>query len=146
MSLEFFPAVDATKDSMFASNTGGGTITAILAVTNIPLPHNQNLSNFTVNPANDTFTVPVTGRYFISYQVNATATLAVTYQLILNGSTPIPGSIVSQIIGVSGYSCNVIVSLTKGNTISLQAVGLAVILSLPTAGSTGAALTIIRLS
>ena len=38
--------------------------------TNIPPANNQSLGNFTVNASNDVFTIPVTGRYHLTYQVN----------------------------------------------------------------------------
>lgn len=52
-----------TANSMYAANTGGGTITVLLGGTNISLPSIQNLVGFTVNATNNTFTVPATGRY-----------------------------------------------------------------------------------
>lgn len=131
---------------MYASNTSGGTIATILSGTNISLPNNQNLSSFTVNGANNTFTIPITGRYFITYQINTTAALLVSSRLILNGSTPIPGSIISPAVSTSTFVNNVIVSLTAGNTITLQVYGLIGLVTLLGGGSTGASLSIIRLS
>ncbi len=55
-----------TTNSMFANNTLGGPISVILGGTNIPLSNNQSLGNFTVNATNDIFTIPVTGRYYLT--------------------------------------------------------------------------------
>ncbi|MDA1636885.1 collagen-like triple helix repeat-containing protein [Bacillus cereus] len=131
---------------MFAANTVGSTIVVLLGGTNIPLPSDQSLDGFTANGANDTFTVPVTGRYYITYHINTTTALLVSSQLLLNGTTPIPGSILTPIVSTASYNNDVIVSLTAGNTITLQLFGLAATVVLLGGGSTGAALTIIRLS
>ena len=78
---------------MFANNTLGDPITVILGGTNIPLSNNQSLGNFTVNASNDIFTIPVTRRYHLTYQVNTTTALLAGTKLLLNASTPLPGSI-----------------------------------------------------
>ena len=82
-----------TTNSMFANNTSGGPISVILGGTNIPLSNNQSLGNFTVNASNDIFTIPVTGRYYLTYQVNTTTALLAGTRLLLNSSTPLSGSI-----------------------------------------------------
>ena len=82
-----------TTNSMFANNTLGGPISVILGGTNIPLSNNQSLGNFTVNTSNDIFTIPVTGRYYLTYQVNTTTALLAGTRLLLNSSTPLSGSI-----------------------------------------------------
>ena len=84
-----------TTNSMFANNTLGGPISVILGGTNIPLSNNQSLGNFTVNASNDIFTIPVTGRYYLTYQVNTTTALLAGTRLLLNSSTPLSGSIFS---------------------------------------------------
>ncbi|MBJ8038341.1 BclA C-terminal domain-containing protein, partial [Bacillus cereus] len=137
---------NVTTDSMFTSNTIGSTINVLLGGTNIPLPNNQSLDGFTANIANDTFTVPATGRYYITYKINTTVALLVSSQLLLNSTTPIPGSILSPAISTANYNNDVIVSLTTGDTISLQLFGLAATVVLPSNNSTGASLTITRLS
>nr|WP_245644910.1 hypothetical protein [Peribacillus loiseleuriae] len=132
---------------MYASNTVGSTIVVLLGGTSVPLPNNQSLDGFTVNGANTTFTVPVTGRYYLTYQINTTVALLAGSRLILNGTTtPIPGSIVSPAVSTSNYNNDVIVSLTAGDTILLQLFGLVATVILVGGGATGAALTIIRLS
>ncbi|NMD69283.1 hypothetical protein HHO41_03210 [Bacillus sp. DNRA2] len=146
MSLDLQKAVDATEDSMYASNTTGPTIATILGGTNIPLANNQNLSSFTVNGANDTFTVPMTGRYLISYQVNTTTALLVNTRIILNGATPIPGSIIDPVLSLAVFNNSMIVPLNAGDTITLQLFGLLGSVTLIGGGATGAALTIIRLA
>ncbi|HDR4909486.1 TPA: hypothetical protein QCR48_006158 [Bacillus cereus] len=130
-----------TTNSMFANNTLGGPISVILGGTNIPLSNNQSLGNFTVNASNDIFTIPVTGRYYLTYQVNTTTALLAGTRLLLNASTPLPGSIFSPAISTSNYNNNLI----AGNTISLQLFGVLSIVNLVGGGSTGASLTIIRI-
>ncbi|MGG4226989.1 BclA C-terminal domain-containing protein, partial [Bacillus paramycoides] len=135
-----------TTNSMFAANTEVSTIVVVIGGTNIPLPDDQSLDGFTANVANDTFTVPATGRYYITYQINTTAALLVSSRLLLNGTTTIPSSIVEPTISTASYNNDVIVSLTAGNTITLQLFGLVATAVFLGGGSTGAALTIIRVS
>ncbi|PGD78962.1 hypothetical protein COM36_22810 [Bacillus toyonensis] len=134
-----------TTNSMFANNTLGGPISVILGGTNIPLSNNQSLGNFTVNASNDVFTIPVTGRYHLTYQVNTTTSLLAGTRLLLNASTPLSGSIFSPAISTSNYNNNLITNLIAGNTISLQLFGILSIVNLVGSGSTGASLTIIRI-
>lgn len=135
-----------TANSMYASNTAGATILVLLGGANISLPNNQNLGGFTVNGANNTFTVPATGRYYLTYQLNTTLGLLVSSRLMKNTSTSLPGSIISPAVGTSSYNNDLIVTLNAGDTITLQFFGLIATAILTGGGSTGAALTIIRLS
>ncbi|MEK3929620.1 BclA C-terminal domain-containing protein [Bacillus sp. FSL R7-0642] len=134
-----------TTNSMFANNTLGGPISVILGGTNIPLSNNQSLGNFTVNATNDIYTIPVTGRYYLTYQINTTTSLLAGTRILLNSSTPLPGSIFSPAISTSNYNNNLITNLIAGNTISLQIFGVLSIVNLVGGGSTGASLTIIRI-
>lgn len=110
------------------------------------LSSNQNSGSFTVNVANTVFTVPATGRYYLTYQINTTAGLLAGSRLILNGDTPIPSSIISPAVAISNYNNDVIVNLSAGDTISLQLFGLVATVVLTGGGSAGASLTIIRLN
>ncbi|MGH0487021.1 BclA C-terminal domain-containing protein [Bacillus mycoides] len=136
--------INITTNSMFANNTVGGTVSVVLGGTNILLSNNQSLNSFAVNSANDLFTVPVTGRYYLSYQINTATVLLAGSRLILNGSTSLLGSILSPALSTSSYNNNLITILNAGNTISLQLFGLLSIVNLVGGGSTGAPLTIIR--
>ena len=138
-----------TANSMYASNTVGTVIAVALGgATSIPLPNNQNLDSFIPNGANTIFTVPETGRYYITYQINTTAVVGIGAgsRILRNGTTPIPGSILRPVISVATFNNDVIVNLTAGDTISLQLFSsiLLVATLLSAGGSTGAALTIIR--
>lgn len=73
---------------MYASNTTGSTILVILGGSLIPLPTNQSLGTFTVNGVNTIFSVPVTGRYYLTYQINPNASLLAGSRLLLNGHPP----------------------------------------------------------
>ncbi|MED4003487.1 BclA C-terminal domain-containing protein, partial [Priestia aryabhattai] len=142
--------VSITSNSMFACNTTGSVIPVALGGANsIPLPNNQNLDGFTVNGPSTIFTVLETGRYYITYQVNTTVALGVGAgsRILLNGTTPIPGSILSPAVSAATFNNDVIVNLSAGNTISLQLFSsiLLVATLLSTGGSVGAALTIIRI-
>lgn len=140
------PGTSVTNNSMYASNTVGSTIAVLLGGTNIPLPNNQSLGGFTVNGGNNTFTVPASGRYYITYQMSTTVALLAGSRIMLNGSTVIPGSIVSPAVSTSSYNNDLIVSLNAGDRLSLQFYGLLATVILTGSGSRGAALTIIRLS
>lgn len=140
------PGTSVTSQSMYASNTVGSTIAVLLGGTNIPLPNNHSLGGFTVNGGNNTFTVPASGRYYITYQMSTTVALLAGSRIMLNGSTAIPGSIVSPAVSTSSYNNDLIVSLNAGDRISLQFYGLLATVILVGSGARGAALTIIRLS
>ena len=150
MSLQLFrileDAIIITADSMFATNTIGSLILSVVTGTPVPLPNNQNLSSFTANGANNTFTVPATGRYLITYHVNTSVSLLVGTRLMLNGSTPIPGTIISAALSKNVFSNTSIISLNQGNTITLQIFGLLGAVTLLGGGSTGASLAIVRLT
>ncbi len=88
--------------------------------------------------------MPVTGRYYFSYQINTTTALLAGSRLLLNGSTSLLSSILSPALSTSSYNNNLITILNAGNTISLQSFGLLSIVNLVGGGSTGAPLTIIR--
>lgn len=140
-----FTDKDVTNNSMYASNTTGTTIVVVLGGTLVSLPNNQDLDGFVVNGANTIFTVPVSGRYYLTYQVNTTATLLSNTRLIRNGS-PIPGSIISPIISTSNFNSDVILFLNQNDTISLQLFGIIGVATLLGGGATGASLSVIRLS
>lgn len=127
---------------MSASNTTGQTIAVILGGTNVPLPSAQNLDGFTANGANTTFTVPATGTYLVTYRVNPTVAVAMSSQVLRNG-TAIPGSILSP-VATTSYEATVITPLTAGDTLTLQLSGIvsAVVLQ----GGAGASLTVVRLA
>ena len=139
-----------TANSMYASNTVGTVIAVALGgATSIPLPNNQNLDSFIPNGANTVFTVPETGRYYITYQINTTAAVGIGAgsRILQNGTTPIPGSILRPVISVATFNSDVIVNLTAGDTISIQLFSSIILAAtlLSAVGSTGAALTIIRI-
>ncbi|MFI8626259.1 collagen-like protein, partial [Bacillus altitudinis] len=133
-----------TTNSMYASNTSGNTVLVVLGGTAVTLPNNQSLDGFTVSGGNTVFTVPVSGRYFITYQVNTSAALLAGTRVINNG-TPIAGSILTPALSTSTYNVSLITTLAAGNQISLQIFGLVATVVLLGGGSVGAALTIIRL-
>ncbi|MCY7695335.1 collagen-like protein, partial [Bacillus altitudinis] len=133
-----------TTNSMYASNTSGSTVLVVLGGTAVTLPNNQSLDGFTVSGGNTVFTVPVSGRYFITYQINTNASLLAGARVINNG-TPIAGSILSPALSTSTYNVSLVTTLAAGNQISLQIFGLVATVVLLGGGSVGAALTIIRL-
>ncbi|WP_366597502.1 hypothetical protein AB0R87_08685 [Bacillus pumilus] len=101
---------------------------------------NQSLDGFTASGGNTIFTVPVSGRYFITYQVNTNAALLAGTRLVNSGSA-IPGSILTPVLSASTYNVSLITTLAAGN----QIFGLVATVVLLGGGSVGAALTIIRL-
>ena len=115
----------------------------VLGGTTIPLPNNQNMDSFTVNGGNTIFTVPITGTYMVTYQVNITAGLLVSTQVLRNG-TAIPSSVFSPLASVSAFSATTIVSLTAGDQLQLQFFGFLGAATLQ--GGAGATLTVIRLA
>ncbi|PGW32362.1 BclA C-terminal domain-containing protein, partial [Bacillus thuringiensis] len=137
--------ISTTANSMYAGNTIGSAITVVSGGTNIPLPNNQVLDSFVVTITNDSFTVPVTGLYYITYQINIALPLLVGSRIVLNGSA-IPGSIFAPPVTTSNFSNDVIVQLTAGDILSLQLFGSAGTATLIGGSSEGAELTIIRLT
>lgn len=130
--------------SGFAANTTGAVIPVVLAGTNIPLPSVQNLgTGISVNGANTVFTVANSGRYRIAYSVNLTAALLVSSRILINGVSNTSLSIL-PIISTNRHSAEAIVTLTAGNSITLQLFGFIGTAQL-LAGSQGAGLTIERI-
>ncbi|WP_367569435.1 hypothetical protein [Lacrimispora sp.] len=128
---------------MNAQNTTGAAILVLLGGTAIPLPNNQNLDGFTVNGANTIFTVPSTGTYLVTYQLNVTLALLMSARVTRNG-TAIPGSVFSPAVSVSAYTATTILTLNAGDQLSLQFFGVAGTATLQ--DGAGATLTVIRLA
>ncbi len=95
-----------------------------------------------MNPANTVFTIGPAGRYFITYNLNATAALAANSRLIVNG-TPVGATVRNALLNIATFSADIILNLAAGSTVSLQLFGLITVTTLQ-AGQ-GASLTIIRL-
>lgn len=128
---------------MSALNTSGTTIAVVLGGTPVPLPDNQVLNSFTVDVQNQVFTVPATGNYLITYDINTTAALLMSSRVLRNGAA-LPGTIIAPVAAISTFSATRIASLNAGDTLSLQLFGLlgAAVLR----GGVGASLNVIRLS
>ncbi|WP_353096743.1 hypothetical protein [Tissierella praeacuta] len=131
-----------TINSMSASNTSSVTIGVILGGTSVPLPDAQNLDAFTADGTNTSFTVPVTGRYYINYNIDLTVALAVGSRITVNGS-PLAGSDVQPLLGTQ-YNASVIANLSAGDSLGLELYGLigAAILR----DGAGASLNVIRVA
>jgi hypothetical protein len=127
---------------MTARNTSGLLTLNLLGATPIPLPDNQNLDGFTASSGSTTFTVPETGKYLITYDVNSTVGVAMTTQVSQNG-TPISGSVVSSLLGLINYSATTFADLSAGDTIRLE---LQSLLNLGLAAGDAASLTLIRIA
>lgn len=140
---------NVTTSGMFASNTLGSVIVVALGgSTNIRLPNNQSLGNFIGN-ANDTvFTVPETGRYYITYQINTTVGLGIGAgaRVTANG-TPIPGTILVPAVSNATFYRDCITPLTAGSTLSLQLFSSILLTAtlISGGGTIGASLNIIRI-
>jgi hypothetical protein len=130
-----------TTTDMNADNTTGAVIGIVLGGTNIPLPNNQILNNFTVDGTNTIFTVTETGTYLVSYHVALTVAVLLTSGVSVNG-TLAPSSVLTPLLSVSQYNNTFLLNLTAGDQLSLQLSGLlgAVVLQ---AGS-GAGLSLVR--
>ncbi|MGQ3379121.1 BclA C-terminal domain-containing protein, partial [Priestia endophytica] len=131
-----------TATSLNAVNTGGSVYAVVLGGTNITLPTQNIGGGITANAGNTVFTVPTTGRYYITYQINITAALLVSTRLVINGAGNLPSTI-APVVGLTSFNNDVIVPLDAGSTISLQFFGLVGLATL-IAGGAGATLTIIR--
>ena len=94
---------------MSASNTTGQSLTVALGGISVPLPSAQNLDGFTANGTDTSFTVPQTGTYLVTYQVSPTVAVAMSSQVLRNG-TAIPGSVRSP-VATTEYSATVIRAL-----------------------------------
>ena len=127
---------------MSASNTTGQSLTVALGGISVPLPSAQNLDGFTANGTDTSFTVPQTGTYLVTYQVSPTVAVAMSSQVLRNG-TAIPGSVRSP-VATTEYSATVIAPLTAGDTLTLQLSGIAAVVVLQ--GGSGASLNVVRLA
>ncbi|HHX61490.1 MAG TPA: collagen-like protein, partial [Epulopiscium sp.] len=128
-----------TMTSMFAANTGAPTLNVVGGV-RVSLPDSQKLDGFGVNANNRRFTIPVTGRYYISYAVNLTEAVALTSQILINNAIEL-ASIRSSLIEKS-YRADFIADLTAGDIVRLELVGDT---SVTLENGVGASLNIIRL-
>lgn len=136
---------NVTATSSYADNTSGTAISVVVAGTPVPLPNDQLLpGDITVDGSNTIFTVNTAGRYRLSYHVNTTATLAMGTRLIINGAASVPTTL-SPALSLSNYSCETMLDLTAGTTVTLQLFGLVATATLLT-GASGASLMITRLS
>ncbi|NLN14658.1 MAG: collagen-like triple helix repeat-containing protein, partial [Tissierellia bacterium] len=134
------PGPTVTENSMFAANTAGDTIDLVIGTALVPLPDGQNLDGFTPDAANEVFTVPEAGRYYISYKLNTTLALALQTVITVNGA-PIEASRVNPPLALSNFSADVIVDLAAGDEIALQVEGIG---SVTLQDGVGASLTVIR--
>ncbi len=127
---------------MSASNTTGQSLSVILGGTDVPLPSAQSLDGFTADGTNTAFTVPVTGTYLVTYRINPTVAVAMSSQVLRNG-TAIPGSVFSP-VATTEYGATVITPLTAGDTLTLRLSG--IIAAVVLQGGAGASLTVVRLA
>ncbi|WP_206871065.1 BclA C-terminal domain-containing protein, partial [Clostridium zeae] len=133
-----------TTNSAFAANTSGSIISVILGGTSVSLPNSQNIGpGISIDGTNTTFTVSNAGTYYITYDINLTAALAVSSRLIINGSAN-TASTVDPVLSTSSFTNDIIVDLTANSTITLQLFGLLGAATLISGGA-GASLSIIRL-
>ena len=108
----------------------------------VRLPDGQNLDGFTASPNNRQFTVPVTGRYYISYEVNLAVAVLLKSQLLINNVVE-TGAVRGSLIGRT-YSADIILDLNSGDVLEIELVSpLPMILTLE--NGVGASLSIIRL-
>ncbi len=108
----------------------------------MPLPSAQSLDGFTVDGTNSVFTVPVTGTYLVTYRINPTVAVAMSSQVLRNG-TAIPGSVFSP-VATTEYGATVITPLTAGDTLTLRLSG--IIAAVVLQGGAGASLAAVRLA
>ncbi|NER44790.1 hypothetical protein G3M54_34220 [Bacillus megaterium NBRC 15308 = ATCC 14581] len=115
----------------------------------IPLPNNQNLDGFIANGPNTIlqYQLLVVTTLLTKLILQAALGVGAGSRILLNSTTPIPGSILSPVLSTSTFNNDVIVNLSAGNTISLQLFSSILLIAtlLSAGGSVGAALTIIRL-
>lgn len=114
----------------------------VLGGTDVPLPNAQNLDGFTANGTNTTFTVPETGTYLITYRINPTVAVAMSSQVLRNG-TAIPGSVFSP-VATTSYEATVVTPLTAGDTLTLRVSG--VVAAVVLQGGSGASMAVVRLA
>lgn len=111
------------SDFMSTSNATSAVVAVVLGGTDVPLPDNQDLNTFTVDGTNTEFTVPTTGKYKIEYNIATTVALLVSSRILQNGS-PITPSVVTPTVAANNLRSSFIVSLTAGDTLTMQLFGL----------------------
>lgn len=135
---------NATATSGYAANTSGASIVVVLGGTTVALPNAQDLSpDITVNGANTVFTLTSAGRYYLSFAVHLTASLALGARLVVNGS-PLTQMTIAPSLSLSSFIADCIVTLPANTTISLELFGLLGTAILVTGA--GAVLTMIKLA
>ncbi len=135
--------ISVTANNMSAMNIQGSSITVLAGATPVPLPDEQSLDSFAVNEDNTAFTVPQTGRYMITYSINATADSIMTSHIMRNGAI-LPEANVIPLAAASSLFTTGIASLTAGDTLELKIYGYADTVVLQR--GVGASLSIVRLS
>ncbi|WP_028591939.1 BclA C-terminal domain-containing protein, partial [Paenibacillus massiliensis] len=134
-----------TASSIFGANTTGGLLTLVLGVVDVPLPDNQVVGPGTAfNGTSTVITLTEAGNYFVSYSVNLTAALLLSSRVLLNGTTEIPQSVISPVLGISSFTNDFIVTLPANATLQLQLTGGVAVATLSTDAPTN--MTVIRLS
>lgn len=128
---------------MGAASTAGQSLAVTPDGSNVPLPDAQSLSRFTANGTGTIFTVPETGSYLVTYQVNPQEAVAMTSQVTRNG-TAIPGTVRTPGDSAAGYGATVVTPLTAGDTLSLRLSGAAGTVELQE--GSGASLAAVRLA
>lgn len=138
------PAGTGVVGHGFAKNTAGGIVAVVLGGTPIPLSGVQNLGpGWAVNGSSTTMTIPETGTYRLTYDINLTHGLLTGTQVVANG-VPVPGTIISPVLTLSHFSTDVVVDLTAGTDLQLQFFGVLAAATLQ-AGN-GASLTVQRIA
>ena len=132
-----------TANSMSAQNTEETTYAVIVAGTLVDLPNNQNLDGFTANGTDTIFTVPETGTYLITYQINTTVAVLVSTRILLNGSELL-GTAFEPLAAVTGFTGTTITTLAAGDDLGLEFYGF--VESATLQAGVGANLNIIRLA
>lgn len=128
---------------MSAQNLSGDTIDVVPTGTPIPLPSNQFLGSFTVDPSNEIFTATVSGTYMLSYVVHLETNVSLSTWVNRNGQL-IPGSVVFSNTGINTYTATLFVSIAAGDTISLMLADYTGPVALQ--NSVGTTLTLVRLA
>ena len=112
------PGPVVTANSMSAANLDNQIITLQPGGILIPLPA-QTLDGFVAQPGNTTFIVPEAGRYYITYDINLTATTVLESEVIVDGLA-IATSRITSLIGKRFYSASFITTIKAGDGVQLK--------------------------
>lgn len=116
------PSPSLTRTHAYAANNIGGPLN--LSLLGIPVPVAfpsvfTSSSDITRNGTSTIFTINTAGRYYIKYQINVTASIAIGARLYINGNYQ-PAASSAALLGVNNFKGELMIDLGIGSTVNVS--------------------------